>query len=478
MDLLTESREILRNEALLLLIQLTTSNPNVQKIVVFENAFDRLLDIVRDEGNSEGGIVVQDCLHLIHNLLRKNISNQNYFRETGNLVRLNPFLALQGAPPGLAIPGMENEAPKAENDWEEQKITNMLMMIELVRILVTPNNPNAPTNQKAMLKQNTTETLYTLTLMEGKLPPRVQVQVRCAVGEAMRGCAPAQQLFSGTTAKCGARPRPALVTLVVELLAFRNPFDYRCASLYCLESFLFNNSDGQMFLTGTLKQPPNANLSQATDTPLAAGAQILSALADTTDGISHWCACLALSSTIRGNSQAKQMALNTRVKLGGGTEPSTQANTIPLLELCLRAFHCNGMQKTRVSVSEYIFLCSFLSESPTNIAAYLSNQENLTNLIAHCQEVPRAGSANGTSVLIPGLASLLLGICLQWTDAGAENSASSRLSLLQVIHHVIGVDKYSENIKMLIQSDFFEGAQSSHQYGDVTVGVWVFRVIA
>lgn len=43
-------------QALLLLTQLTKGNTNLQKIVAFENAFERLLDIVRDEGNSDGGI--------------------------------------------------------------------------------------------------------------------------------------------------------------------------------------------------------------------------------------------------------------------------------------------------------------------------------------------------------------------------------------------------------------------------------------
>eukprot|EP01134_Creolimax_fragrantissima_P005204 CFRG5204T1 len=464
MDLLDESREILRNEALLLLIQLTMSNPNVQKIVVFENAFDRLLDIIRDEGYSDGGIVVQDCLHLIHNLLRKNISNQNYFRETGNLSRVNPFLELKGAPAGLVIPGAEEEKKETENDWPEQKITNMLMMVELVRILVTPTNPNTSTNQKAMLKQTTCETLYNLTLQDVKLPSRVQVQVRCAVGEAMRGCPAAQQLFSGTTGRDGSRPRPALVTLVVDLLAFRNPFDYRCASLYCLESFLYENIEGQVFLTSTLNQPPNANLAQATDTPLAAGAQILSALSDTTDGISHWCACLALSSAVRGNPKAKEMVLSFHVN-SGGVGGDGSSNHLTLLNLCLKAFNCNGMQKTRVSVSQYVFLCSFLNETPTAITAYLSEKENLSNLITHCQEVPRA-TGGGSSMLIPGLASLLLGICLQWTKAGSEadsNPHASRQSLLQVIHHIIGVDKFSENINLLMKSNFFDSAQSSHQ---------------
>ena len=42
-------------QALLLLIQLTKGNANIQKIVAFENAFERLLDIIKDEGNSDGG---------------------------------------------------------------------------------------------------------------------------------------------------------------------------------------------------------------------------------------------------------------------------------------------------------------------------------------------------------------------------------------------------------------------------------------
>jgi len=42
-------------QGLLLLIQLTRSNTNIQKIVAFENAFERLFDIIRDEGNCDGG---------------------------------------------------------------------------------------------------------------------------------------------------------------------------------------------------------------------------------------------------------------------------------------------------------------------------------------------------------------------------------------------------------------------------------------
>lgn len=42
-------------QGLLLLQQLTKSNAAIQKIVAFENAFERLLDIITEEGSSDGG---------------------------------------------------------------------------------------------------------------------------------------------------------------------------------------------------------------------------------------------------------------------------------------------------------------------------------------------------------------------------------------------------------------------------------------
>ena len=65
----------------MLLIQLTKGNANIQKIVAFENAFDRICDVISQEGAIDGGIVVEDCLLLMVNLLRGNYSNQNFFKE-------------------------------------------------------------------------------------------------------------------------------------------------------------------------------------------------------------------------------------------------------------------------------------------------------------------------------------------------------------------------------------------------------------
>jgi uncharacterized membrane protein len=76
---------VILRQTLLLLKQLTKGNANIQKIVAFENAFDRLFDVISEEGYASGGIVVEDCLLLMLNLLRNNTSNQNFFKEGNKL---------------------------------------------------------------------------------------------------------------------------------------------------------------------------------------------------------------------------------------------------------------------------------------------------------------------------------------------------------------------------------------------------------
>jgi len=67
---------IANEETLLVLIGMTDGNAEIQKLVAFENAFDALFGIMEQEGGVDGGIVVQDSLQLLANLLRYNSSNQ------------------------------------------------------------------------------------------------------------------------------------------------------------------------------------------------------------------------------------------------------------------------------------------------------------------------------------------------------------------------------------------------------------------
>lgn len=97
MDLLKLGSEMIRNEALLLLIEISKTNVELQKVIAYESGFENLLTIIESEGLSNGGIVVQDCLSLINNLLSGNTSNQNHFREMGCIKRLVEILKLDAS---------------------------------------------------------------------------------------------------------------------------------------------------------------------------------------------------------------------------------------------------------------------------------------------------------------------------------------------------------------------------------------------
>ena len=81
-------------EALVLLIALTPASEELQKLVAFENTFETVFSLIEAEGAlTHGSEVVEDCLALLANLLKLNVSNQSYFRETGCIKGLAKLLA-------------------------------------------------------------------------------------------------------------------------------------------------------------------------------------------------------------------------------------------------------------------------------------------------------------------------------------------------------------------------------------------------
>lgn len=76
----------LLHKGVLLLQALTRSNGAIQKIVAFENAFERLLDIITEEGNSDGGIVWRDWFEKVpFALIELLTSEECNWREKGGL---------------------------------------------------------------------------------------------------------------------------------------------------------------------------------------------------------------------------------------------------------------------------------------------------------------------------------------------------------------------------------------------------------
>lgn len=119
-------------EAILLLVRLSDGHQDVQKIIAFENAFDRIFNIIDVEGGVDGGIVVQDSLQLLTNLLAYNASNQVLFRETGFVPRLYKLFNVEGEIPPYAM---------------EKRNNNLHMTLGVCRACIAPGGQGTPANQ-------------------------------------------------------------------------------------------------------------------------------------------------------------------------------------------------------------------------------------------------------------------------------------------------------------------------------------------
>jgi len=85
LNLLPDSgREAVRNQAIVLVLQLTAKNEEMKKTLAFNEGFEILFRIMNSEGGSEdGGLVIQDCLKIVRNILTESEICQRLFYGTG-----------------------------------------------------------------------------------------------------------------------------------------------------------------------------------------------------------------------------------------------------------------------------------------------------------------------------------------------------------------------------------------------------------
>lgn len=63
-------------EAMTMVQALISQSPDIQKVLAFEGAFEKLFNIVTQEGGVDGGAVASSALTCVDGLLRFNTSNQ------------------------------------------------------------------------------------------------------------------------------------------------------------------------------------------------------------------------------------------------------------------------------------------------------------------------------------------------------------------------------------------------------------------
>ncbi|XP_075058150.1 general vesicular transport factor p115 isoform X3 [Mixophyes fleayi] len=432
MDLLDDSREVIRNDGLLLLQQLTKSNAAIQKIVAFENAFERLLDIISEEGSSDGGIVVEDCLLLLQNLLKYNNSNQNFFKEGSYIQRMKPWFEV----------GDDNSG------WSAQKVTNLHLMLQLVRVLVSPVNPPGATSscQKFMYQCGLLQQLCIILMATG-VPADILTETINTVSEVIRGSQVNQDYFASVNAPSNP-PRPAIVVLLMSMVNERQPFVLRCAVLYCFQCFLYKNQKGQGEIVATLLP------STIDATSLSAG-QLLCGGLFSPDSLSNWCAAVALAHALLENSTQKEQLLRVQLATSIGNPP------VSLLQQCTNILsqgdkiHRRG-SKVQTRVGLLMLLCTWLSSCPIAVTHFLHNAANVPFLTAQISE-----NLGEEEQLVQGLCALLLGICIYYNDNSLENNTKEKLK--QLIEKRIGKENFTEKLGFITKHEFYSKAAQKPQ---------------
>ena len=140
LDLLKDTREIVRNEGLLFCGSLVRGNADLQKILGFQGAFEQVMQIiVEEEGPWTGPLIIQDAFNLISGLLNLNTSNQMYFRDSVSFKQLAGLISMP--------------APNTTDTlWNRTRISNYLAALSVLDGLLCKSNVDLEASQ--VNKQN------------------------------------------------------------------------------------------------------------------------------------------------------------------------------------------------------------------------------------------------------------------------------------------------------------------------------------
>ncbi|XP_065877661.1 golgin candidate 6 [Euphorbia lathyris] len=435
MDMLMD-REVIRNEALLLLTYLTREAEEIQKILVFEGAFEKIFSIIREEGGSEGGVVVQDCLQLLNNLLRNSTSNQVLLRETMGFDELISLLKLRGS----------------AYSFTQQKTINLLSALETINLLMVGGSEADPGKDKNKMTNKTVlvqKKLLDYLLMLGVESQWAPVALRCgalrSIGDLIAGSPKNVDALSTKVLGEETQVEPALNSILRIILRTSSMQEFMAAD-HVFKNFCERNSDGQSMLASTLTPQPHSmtHAPIEEDVNMSFGSMLLHGLTlSESDGDLETCcrAASVLSHVLKDNIQCKERVL--RIELESPTPSLGPAE--PLLHRMVKYLALatstkkNRDGKSSTTGNLYVqpiilkLLVTWLAECPKAVQCFLDSRPHLTYLL----ELVSNPSA---TVCIRGLAAVLLGECVIYNKSG--ESGKDPYTIVDAISQKVGLTSY------------------------------------
>ncbi|XP_042002923.1 golgin candidate 6-like [Salvia splendens] len=445
MDMLMD-REVIRNEALLLLTYLTREAEEIQKIVVFEGALEKIFGIIKEEGGSEGGVVVQDCLELLNNLLRFNSSNQVLLRETVGFDPLMSILKLRGS----------------TYKFTQQKTINLLSVLDTVNLLLhggqqtdPGKDSNSLANKSVLVQKNMLSHLLMLGVESQWAPVAVRCMALQCIGDLVANHPQNRDALANKALGEEPHVEPALNSLLRIILRTSSSQEFIAAD-YLFKSFCEKNPDGQTMLASTLIPQPHSiiNSEFEEDVNMSFGSMLLHGLIlSESDGDLETCCRAAgvLSHILKDNIQCKERVLKIELEAPtltlGGPEPLLH-RMVKYLALASSMSKDGKGSLTETTylqpiILKLLLLCLF--ECPSAVQSFLEARPHLTYLLELiCSET--------ATVCVRGLAAVLLGVCIVCNKTAGGQDA---FSMIDAISQKVGLTSYLLKFDEMQKSPLF-----------------------
>ncbi|KAJ8063233.1 hypothetical protein OCU04_008467 [Sclerotinia nivalis] len=442
---LDDRREAIRNEGLSLLTYLTPNSSELQKLVAFENAFDRIFNIIKLEGSLlDSDRIVEDCLILLANLLRLNVSNQSFFRETGCIPKLSKLL-------NDAL-GAENEVGEVAEWAKAQRNRNIYALLAVLRLFLIIGGAGTQANQTSFAQHGILSQVLQLAFSR-YTEVQIKAEALSTCADMIRGNPTLQENFAqqqvtsvldeplaDSNGQSGRHVIPKVyvidglldLTLSIPTLS---AFDSRAAACECIKAYFYNHPAIRKHF---LRRAIDGHVSGADET-----ANVLTTLLQpldshiSSDPYRYWFASVLLFHLIFEDAEAKSMAMGVAE---GDAENGEEVIT------CIQSITANlvlGVHKAvdeRVLVAYLMLLCGWLFEDPDAVNDFLGEGSNIQSLI---QATLHTG---GDGVMVQGLCAVLLGIVYEFST---KDSPVPRATIHPILGSKLGRDQYIDRLTKL-----------------------------
>ncbi|OBA21418.1 hypothetical protein METBIDRAFT_31942 [Metschnikowia bicuspidata var. bicuspidata NRRL YB-4993] len=491
--LLDDPNDPIRNEAILLLMALVNNNYNIQKLVAFENTFERIFAIIEEEGGIRGSILVQDCMTLLTNLLMYNASNQTFFLETDCVPKLASLIAepIEASSP-VGLPTENGDAILAPPIvWTEQRLQNMAILLDICRSFVDPQNQHLVQNQQKLHSSG-----IFLSILRLVFSPEMENPIRKAAlqvtGDIICNNAHLQLQFAHIDVPyidpsmplqaqkyTEAIPAPLALLNWALLTNSVHVFEVRLAAVHCLAKFFLGNTDAKMaFLTDQIKASksknyyseikqseneaegvdevkpevnhksekgfePEVNPKSAEgfdDSQKTPYANIFTTLTVFNFDVklnpySAWFSAVTLVYLISDCPETRQLA--REMKVGSAEDGEEEMSSIQAIAGMLIANLENA--DPRIAVGYLVLLTLWLYEDFEAVNDFLSDATIIKTIVAFLSK-----NSTESSEIVQGMGSVLVGVCY---DFCTKSAPLPRGNLHDLITKSLGADSYALKVK-------------------------------